>query len=213
MDFDLISMKQRAKGLMSGTTPSPRLVGVILGVIAFAYVVLFYVLIEVSDENYGMWLLYSMIAELVYLNFRTSMHWYCLRVVREETTQISDAFLAFKTKQFKAFFCGLIKDICFVAGGCFVLVGWVFPLYWFRFATYIIYDDDDIGVFGALAKSMKLLKGHYIELIKLDVSNLGWFALAFFTSGIACFYVKPYTTLVYAEFYDYLKGQAELFGA
>ena len=77
----------------------------------------------------------------------------------------------------------------------------------------MIYDNDDIGVFGAFGKSMKLLKGHYMELIKLDISNLGWFALAFFTSGIACFYVKPYTTLVYAEFYDYLKGQAELFGA
>lgn len=213
MDFDLISMKQRAKGIMSGTTPSPLLVGVILGVIAFAYVVVFYVIMAIPDDDSAMWLFYLTIAELVYLNFRTSMHWYCLKVTREETTQLSDAFLAFKRKPVQAFFGGLIKDICFIAGGCLFCVGWILPLYWFRFATYIIYDNDDVSVFGAFAKSMKLLKGHYMELVKLDISNLGWFALAFFTSGIACFYVKPYTTMVYAEFYDYLKGQAELFGA
>lgn len=198
---------------MNGTKPSPLLVGVILGVIAFAYVVVFWVIMAATDSESARWVLYLMLAELVYLNFRTSMHWYCLKVTREETTQISDAFLAFKTKPLKAFLIGLIKDICFLFGGCLFCVGWVFPLYWFRFATYVIYDNDDIGVFGAFGKSMKLLKGHYMELIKLDISNLGWFALAFFTSGIACFYVKPYTTLVYAEFYDYLKGQAELFGA
>jgi len=55
----------------------------------------------------------------------------------------------------------------------------------------------------ALGKSKKLMKGHYAELIKLDVSNMGWFLLMIFTAGI------PYTSIVYAEFYDYLKAQEE----
>ena len=61
----------------------------------------------------------------------------------------------------------------------------------------------------ALGKSKKLMKGHYAELIKLDVSNMGWFLLMIFTAGIAGFYVIPYTSIVYAEFYDYLKAQEE----
>ncbi len=84
----------------------------------------------------------------------------------------------------------------------------IFPIYWFRFAPYVL-RDENIGIFGALAKSKKMLKGHYAELIKLDISNLGWYVLMYFTFGIASFYVKPYTAIVYAEFYDYLKAQAE----
>ena len=61
----------------------------------------------------------------------------------------------------------------------------------------------------ALGKSKKLMKGHYAELIKLDVSNMGWFLLMIFTAGIAGFYVIPYASIVYAEFYDYLKAQEE----
>lgn len=109
MDFDLISMKQRAKSLMSGTKPSPILAGVILGAIAFAYVVVFYVIMMVTDDDSAMWVLYLMIAELVYLNFRTSMHWYCLRVTREETTKISDAFLAFNL-----FYCRRLLFLCWM---------------------------------------------------------------------------------------------------
>lgn len=210
MNFDLSSMKQRAKSLMSKTTPSPYVVGVILGVIAFAYAMLqCFIMVEINTMQA---VLYVLIVELIYINFRTSMHWYCLKVTREEATKVSDAFLAFKTKQIKALFVGIIKEICIGMGICLFMVLWIFPFYWFRFATYVIYDDDSIGVFAALGKSMRLLKGHYGELIKLDISNIGWFLLAYCTCGLACVYVKPYTTLVYAEFYDYLKGQAELFG-
>ncbi len=75
-------------------------------------------------------------------------------------------------------------------------------------SSYII-KDEDVNVFQALGKSHKLMKGHYIELIKLDISNMGWFLLMIFTVGIIGFYVIPYTSIIYAEFYDYLKAQEE----
>lgn len=211
MDFDLLSMKLRAKDLMKSTIPSPWIIGVIQGMIAFAYVMGIYFISSQNIDTYN-GIIYYILLEVLYLNFRVSAHWYCLKVSREEKTVVSDAFAAFKKKMFKVFIVSLVKDICLFIGICLFCVGFIFPFYWFRFATYVINDYDEIGVFGAFGKSMKLLKGHYIELFKLDLSNLGWFALAFITSGFACFYVKPYTTLLYAEYYDYLKGQNELFG-
>jgi len=211
MVFDILSMKQRAKALMSTMKPSPVVVKIIFGLMVLAYVAAFLLICATMDENSGMWLLQLLLVEMVYLNFRTSCRWYCLKTVREEETALSDVLLAFKEKPIKAFLVGFIKDLCMILG-FFCLVGAIFPFYWFRFATYVVYDYDDISVLGALGKSMKLLKGHYLELIKIDISNIGWFFLAYYSMGLASFWVKPYTTVVYAEFYDYLKGQEELFG-
>ncbi len=212
MDFDLLSMKLRAKDLMKSTVPSPRIVGLVQGGITFGFVMgVYFISFRNMDTYRGF--LYLAILELLYLNFRASSPWYCLKVSREEKTAVSDAFAAFKKKALKVFMVGLLKDICILIGMCLLLVGFIVPFYWFRFATYVVNDYDEISVFGAFGKSRELLKGHYMELLKIDMSNLGWFALAYFTSGLACFYVKPYTTLLYAEYYDYLKGQAELFGA
>lgn len=150
------------------------------------------------------------IAELVYINIRSSCNYYCLMLAREEKTKISDAFSAFKEKPVQVFFLGIIRDICYLIGMMLLYIGYFVMLYWFRFSVYII-KDEGCNPFKALGKSKKLLKGHYVELIKLDLSNIGWFALMFFTFGLAGFYVKPYTTLVYAEFYDYLKAQNSLY--
>lgn len=210
MEFDIMSMKQRAKDLMRSTKPSVWVVGSILGMLAFGYVIFDFAVLAASGEDMGRPLLMMLIAELVYLNIRSSCNFYCLKVSREETTHISDVFAAFKEQPVRAFFMGLIKDVCWLIGMLFFYVGSVFVLYWFRFGIYII-KDEGCSPFKAIGKSMKLLRGHYRELIKLDISNLGWFVLMIVTMGLSAFYVKPYTTLVYAEFYDYLKAQNTLF--
>ena len=210
MDFDIVSMKQRAKDLMRTTKPSVRAVGLILGALAFVYVIFDIAIMPNNASDVGKYLLIMLIAELLYLNIRSSCNFYCLKVAREEKTNISDAFSAFKEKPIQVFFLGIIKDICYLIGMILFGVGYFVPLYWFRFSTYVL-KDEGCSPFKALGKSKKLLKGHYFELIKLDLSNIGWYVLMFCTFGLAGFYVKPYTTLVYAEFYDYVKAQNSLF--
>ena len=210
MEFDIVSMKQRAKDLMRTTKPSVWLIGGILGILAFAYVIVYMIIVNEFSEDMGKTLIILAIVEVVYLNIRSSCNFYCLKVAREEATNISDIFAAFKEYPVRTFFLGVIKDICYLIGCLLLYVGYVFALYWFRFSVYVI-KDEGCNPFKAMGKSMKLLKGHYRELIKLDISNIGWFVLMFCTCGVAAFYVKPYTTLVYAEFYDYLKAQSTLF--
>ena len=75
-----------------------------------------------------------------------------------------------------------------------------------------VVKDGENNPFMALRESKRLLKGHYMELIKLDLSNLGWHSLNIITLGVASVYVRPYMAIVYAEFYGYLKAQENLFG-
>jgi uncharacterized membrane protein len=150
------------------------------------------------------------ILELLYLNVRNSSVFYGIKIEREEQTSVSDAFAAYKEKAFKVFLLGIIKDICYAVGFCLVYVGYIAVLYWFRFSAHVL-KDEDCGPFQAMKKSMKLLKGHYGELFKLDISNLGWRVLSVVTFGLAGIYVKPYLQVVYAEFYEYLKAQNALY--
>ena len=200
MSFDIKSMKQRANALMASTKPNPKLIGILFACLLFAYFMVFFYALEI--EKY----IIILIPELVYFNFRNCCNWYAMKVSREETTSYGDGFSAFKQKPAKIILMSLIREILYLVGALVAIVGIVFPVYWFRFAGHII-KDEEIGIFGALVKSKKMLKGHYVELIKLDVSNLGWFALLYSTFGLAGFYVKPYLSIVYAEFYDYIKAQ------
>lgn len=204
MNFDITSMKQRAKMLMKETKPSPKLFGIVFEVLAIFYVILFFFLFSKSL------FLVAVLAELVYLNFRTCRNWYALKLTREEKTSFSDCFCVFQSKTgAKAILLGIVRELLWAVGAFVLIVGVIFPIYWFRFAPYIM-KDEDTSVFKALAKSKKLIKGHYSELIKLDILCIVWQAIVFFTNGIAGFYAKPYVAILYAEFYDYLKACKEL---
>lgn len=203
MNFDIKSMKQRAKLLLFETRPNPKILGVFFAVLVFTYYILFFYVLE-SEK---VWLLVA--TEMIYLNFRNSCKFYALKISREEKTSFGDCFCAFEKKFIKVFLLSIVRGFTYAIGSCVFIVGIIFPIYWFRFSGYIL-RDENIGIFKSLIKSKRMLKGHYAELIKLDVSNLGWYILMYYTFGIASFYVKPYTAIVYAEFYDYIKAQNEL---
>lgn len=205
MDFDITSMKQRAKALMRGTSPNPKLLGILFAVFYIVYEICIFSTVE---SAYYVWIFLAV--EVIYLNFRVSSTLYGLKVAREEATSVSDAFLGFKKGAVKYFILSVLKDICYVIGICFCGIGVLVPFYWFRFSAYII-KDEEANPFQALGRSVILLRGHYRELIKLDITNIGWIALQMFTGGISGFYVKPYLAITYAEFYDYLKAQENLF--
>ena len=202
MNFDVLSMKQRAKGLMKTVKPNPLLAGLVIVIYGIIMIILMSTVGKI--DNILGYLIYFIVYLILYTLFMTSLKWFCIKASREEKTVTSDIFLGFKEKQGKVIVVAIVKGLC---------VGILLPLYWFRFAENIVKDDDTINPFKAMGKSMKLMKGHYIELIKIDLSLIGWWALYIVTAGIAGTYVLPYTSMLYAEFYDYIKGQYEAFNS
>lgn len=223
MNFDVISMKQRAKDLMKSTKPTPILLGLIILIfncIMFGGLIYIISCLENAvNDSADVMSNYLLVLVVFYLNiilntfFMTSLSWFCMKVTREESMVFSDIFIAFKEKQGKAFIIAIVKSLCLCIGYMCCVVGILFPVYWFRFAENIVKDDNTMNPIKAMSKSMKLMKGHYLELIKIDISFIGWWILHIFTLGIAGIYVLPYTSIVYAEFYDYIKSQYEAFNA
>lgn len=206
MGFDIISMKQRGKAIMKSASPTPLLAGVL---IAIFHIVMILLLNVVGNNGtvyvLGYMLLYVVLDEM----FMISLIWFCMKLTREQDISASDILIGFKEKQGKVFLLAILKGICIYIGLGFALVGALLPFYWFRFAENILKDEETSNPVKAMGKSMKLMKGHYVELIKIDLSFLGWWILYICTLGIAGIYILPYTSTVYAEFYDYIRGQYE----
>lgn len=207
MNFDIVSMKQRAKYLLRDTKPSPLISGMIFALIGFLYVLISMAFLR--EDTFILWQVLTGTTWVLLVFIKVSIQWYCLRVSREDENNVGNIFLAFQKKQVSVLFLGILKSLLFTLGCLFFFVGALFPFYWFRFSEYILYDEE-VSFWTAMKKSKELLKGHYLELIKLDISNLLWLALPMFSAFIGAYYAIPYTSIVYAEFYEYLKGQKEI---
>lgn len=206
MNFDTVSMKQRARTLIKMAKPSPLLSGL---VIVIFNIVMMIILGKANNASASFYLIYMLVYTILSVMLTISLTWFSMKITREEQTVGSDILIGFKEKQGKVLIIAIVKGLCMYIGLAFFFVGALFPFYWFRFAGNIVKDDMTKNPIKALGKSMKLMKGHYIELIKIDLSFIGWWVLFLFTCGVAGIYILPYTSMVYAEFYDYIKGQYE----
>ena len=75
---------------------------------------------------------------------------------------------------------------CFAFGGVVLLIlgGPIF--YSFRMVNYIIIDKPGMGALMALRESKKMMRGHRLQLLKLDVS-LWWYYLASAGALLVCY--------------------------
>ena len=75
---------------------------------------------------------------------------------------------------------------CFAFGGIVLLIlgGPIF--YSFRMVNYVIIDKPAMGALMALRESKKMMRGHRLQLLKLDVS-LWWYYLASAAALLVCY--------------------------
>ena len=77
----------------------------------------------------------------------------------------------------------------------------------FSMVYYIIVDDPQIGVIGALTGSRKLMQGQIGRLFCLQLSFLGWILLTILSVGIGLLWVFPYIEVTTANLYLDLKNR------
>ena len=77
----------------------------------------------------------------------------------------------------------------------------------FSMVYYILIDNPEIGVMGALAGSRKLMHGQIVRLLLLQLSFLGWILLTILSLGIGFLWVLPYIEATTANLYLDLKNR------
>lgn len=102
---------------------------------------------------------------------------YCMGIRRREVTEYGTLFDGFS-------FTGKIIALNFVMSFFIFLWSMLFVVpgiiayYRYRFALYNLYDNPGLSILEAMDMSKRQTRGWKLELLKLDLSYLGWMALS-----------------------------------
>ncbi len=102
----------------------------------------------------------------------------------------------------------LLKDIYFTLWAM-TLVMIPVKIYDYMFVPYILAENPNIGSRKAIKLSRDMIKGHRMEMFRLDLSMMGWYFLTSISFGfVGVFYVNPYVTALNTEAYFFLRRLA-----
>lgn len=73
--------------------------------------------------------------------------------------------------------------------------------------SFVLADNPDMKYDAAIEESMRLMKGHKMDLFLLDLSMIGWGILSLLTAGIGLLFLAPYNTTAHAHFYEGLLAE------
>lgn len=80
------------------------------------------------------------------------------------------------------------------------------PLYIWAYAItlvpYLAHEHPEYNIRECMAESKRLMQGHKWQLFRLQMSMMGWAALAILTCGIGLFWLMPYQSMATAAFYE-----------
>lgn len=205
MNFDMISMKKRAKEIFKSNASLMIMMTIVLLVTLYVRTIVF------RQKSWqialGLYVLAVLIMGMLKIGYYTCI----LNISRGKESEFPVLFNGFKKNAGR----NLISILIYCAGIylaiSFLIVPGVILFYRWRF-VYFVLSDGEHNVLNAFKRSMELTKGHCLELFKIDVSFLGLYVLELITLELAGIYVIPITMITYAEYYDYIKGQYELVG-
>lgn len=154
---------------------------------------------------------------------------YTLRLAREEKGELSALFDGFSMAGKVIALKLLMLLLVFLWSLLFVLPG-IVASYAYSQAVYCLLDDPDIGPLEALRRSRAMMKGEKLNFFVVQLSFFGWAAGASLAVGavtaltedlgmilagalptlagiLVSLWLTPYTSLVYAKFYNGLAGR------
>lgn len=72
---------------------------------------------------------------------------------------------------------------------------------------YLLKDNPELPIMDTLRMSRKMMKGHKMQLFKLQLSFIGWIMLNVLTLGIGSLWLIPYMLTTLAAFYQDVKAE------
>lgn len=219
MRIDRVALKHNSKLLISKTTPSPVVVGLVY--IAVSYILnlltanlngsmraLNEAMLQYMNGNYGfvpvlpkigfissiLILAISIMSYMLHVGYTI----YCLKACQSEKAGFStlmDGFSIF----FKAIWLQLVMSFFIFLWSLLLVIPGIIAAYRYRQALYILIDDPSLGAMECISRSADMMDGRKMELFELDISFFGWNLLT--VVPFVSVWVLPYTSVCYAYYY------------
>ena len=134
-----------------------------------------------------------------------------LKFVRgEQKLTISEIFSALKEPYYWKSVCLYLLTYIytFLWTLLFIIPGIIKSLS-YALAPYILADNPDITAEEAIEQSMKMMKGHKMDLFLMLLGYMGFALLSIFALCIPLLWIAPYYIAVMAKFYEEVKHEYE----
>lgn len=107
---------------------------------------------------------------------------------------------------FKIILLNILTAVFIVLWSMLLFIPGIIAAYSYSQAIYILVDDPSKSAMQCLRESKAMMRGHKMELFRLNLSFLGWYLLASLpTMGYAVqVWTLPYTSMTYALYYEQL---------
>jgi len=146
------------------------------------------------------------VVSLVLLPLSWGYALYFLRTARSETADYGTLFDGFKD-YLRIFLTMLLVQIYTVLWMLLLIVPGIIKSYSYSMTSFVLADNPDMKYDAAIEESMRLMKGHKMDLFLLDLSMIGWGILSLLTAGIGLLFLAPYNTTAHAHFYEGLLAE------
>lgn len=200
--MDRKTLKTNAKTSLKNCNKNPY-------IIALVYFIVLVILSTISaftgkSENLSAGnSLITFIVELVSFTLTVGFTWWTLSIVRGNDN-VGEFKLAF-IKIIPVFIVSLINSIIIIIATIIFIIPGIIAELGLSMTTRCLRDNLDSGIFAAIKKSWRIMKGHKWELFVLQLSFIPWAILTVITAGIVGIYTFPYMETTFSEFYESIK--------
>ncbi len=129
---------------------------------------------------------------------------------REHKTSLSQMFYGFTDGRYKnCMTTMLMRWLIVFAYSLLLVIPGIIKAYSYLLVPYILAENPHMDRKRALELSQEMMEGHKWEAFVLRFSFIGWFLLSSISGGLLnIFWVEPYITATFAEYYTALKSEA-----
>jgi uncharacterized membrane protein len=106
-----------------------------------------------------------------------------------------------------------LRTVILFGWTCLGIIPVFFKFYSYRMVPYILAKNPDMKPMEVLRESERVMKGFRLKCLLLDLSFIGWYFVSMLTGYLAyILFVGPYYYAIYAEIYDALYIDDQLYG-
>lgn len=183
------------------------LVGLLLTPLIWCFIVGIVVAILqwIFEMKISLYIICSVIFIISTARFSVGIIKLSLDAARGKTVYVKDGFVAFDNFRYiLRYMAVLIVNLLWYV--VFIIPG-IIKTYAHSMTFYVMHDNPETNVFTAMEKSEELMEGNKWRYFCLQISFIGWNFLAYLTFGLLNFWLIPYMSVAFAEFYEDLKAR------
>lgn len=120
---------------------------------------------------------------------------------------IEDLFNGFKINFGRNFLIALLTGIFTILWSLLFIIPGLVKSYSYSMAYYVANDHPEYDWRTCVKESMRLTRGHKMDLFILDLSFIGWYIVGALCLGIGTLWVAPYHTAAKINYYEAIAAQ------